>query len=199
MRVPSALILDCPNCGEKPHRIVKGRISEGKEIVLEGLVRCTSCGQTRRERIREPRPLSVPIIVSRGEASEKRSIELDPKLIVRRGDKFLFEGGQIVVTGIEQKGRRPEEALSSDIDTLWAKRMDKVVVKFSITRAGRTITKEIEASPDEEFYTGDMVEFGRVKAVIRKIKVRNRLIKDGKARAEDILRIYAAPIKRTFA
>ncbi len=197
--MPSALILDCPNCGEKPHRIVKGRISEGKEIVLEGLVRCTSCGQTRRERIREPRPLSVPIIVSRGEASEKRSIELDPKLIVRRGDKFLFEGGQIVVTGIEQKGRRPEEGPSSDIDTLWAKRMDKVIVKFSITRAGRTITKEIEASPDEEFYTGDMVEFGRVKAVIRKIKVRNRLIKDGKARAEDILRIYAAPIKRTFA
>jgi len=178
---------------------VKGRISKGKEIVLEGLVRCTNCGQTRRERISEPRPLTVPMIVSRGEVSEKRSIELDRKLVVRKGDRFIFDGGQIVITGIEREGRRPEEALSSDIDTLWAKRMDKVVVKFSITRAGRTITKEIEASPDEEFYTGDMVEFGRVKAVIRKIKVKNRLIRDGKARAEDIVRIYAAPIKRTFA
>jgi uncharacterized Zn finger protein len=199
VRLPSALVLDCPNCGEKPHRIVKGKISDGKEIVLDGLVRCTGCGQTRRERIQEPRPLSVPIVVSEGGSSVKKTIEIDPRLVVKKGDRFLFEGGQIEISGIEQDGRRPEEALSTDIDTLWAKRMDKVVVRISISRAGRTITKEVEASPDEEFFTGDMVEFGRTRAVIHRIKVKNRLIRDGKARAEDIVRIYATPVRKRYA
>jgi uncharacterized Zn finger protein len=193
------LILDCPNCGEKPHRIVKGKVSDGKEVVLDGVVRCTGCGQTRRERIQEPRPLSVPIIVSEGETSEKRSIELDPRLIVRKGDRFLFEGGQIEISGIEQEGRRRDEALSTYIDTLWAKKIDKVAVRFSVSRAGRTIVREIEASPDEEFFTGDLVEFGRIRAVIHRIKVKNRLIKDGKARAEDIVRIYATQVRKRFA
>lgn len=197
--MPSALILNCPNCGEKPHRIIRGRVSEKKEIILEGLVRCLTCGQTRRETIRESKPLSVPIIVSRGESSEKKTIELDPKSIVRKGDRFLLEGRQITITGIEEKGRRPEEAVSAHIDTLWAKRIDKVIVKFSIGRAGRTISREIEASPDEEFYTGDIVELGRIKAAIHRIKVKNRLIRDGKAKAEDIVRIYATPIRKRLA
>ncbi|MFQ6106398.1 MAG: HVO_0476 family zinc finger protein [Thermoplasmata archaeon] len=199
MRVPSALILECPNCGDNPHRIVKGRVSEKKEIVLEALVRCLKCGQTRNEIVRESMPRSIPIIVSRGESSEKRAIELDPKMIVRRGDRFFFEGKQISITGIEEKGRRPEEAVCAQIDTLWAKRTDRVIVRFSITRAGRTIPKEIEASPDEEFYTGDIVEVGRIKVAIHRIKVKNGLIRNGKARAEDIVRIYATPIRRRLA
>lgn len=193
------MILDCPNCGEKPHRVVKGRVSDKKDIVLEGLVRCLSCGQTRRETIRESKPLSVPIIVSKGETSVKKSIEMDPALMVRKGDKFIFEGTQIVITGIEEKGRRPEGAVSANIDTLWAKRMDRVIVKFSVTRAGRTISREIEAPPDEEFYIGDLVELGRVRAVIHGIKVKNRLIREGKAKAEDIVRIYATPVKKSLA
>lgn len=199
MRVPSALILNCPNCGEKPHRVVKGRVSERKDIILDALVRCLSCGQTRRETIRESKPLSVPIIVSQRESSEKSIIELDPKLIVKKGDRFLLNGRQITITGIEEKGRRPEEAVSACIDTLWAKSVDKVVVKFSISRAGRTIRREIEASPDEEFYTGDIVEFGRTKAAIHRIKVKNHVIRNGKARAEDIVRIYATPIRKRLA
>lgn len=197
--MPSALILNCPNCGEKPHRIVKGRVSEKKDIVLDGLVRCLTCGETRRETIRESKPLTVPIIVSQRESSEKSMIELDPKLIVRRGDKFFLEGRQVIITGIEEKGRRPEEAVSAHIDTLWAKSVDKVIVKFSISRAGRTIRREIEASPDEEFYTGDIVEFGRTKAAIHRIKVKSHVIRDGKARAEDIVRIYATPIRKRLA
>lgn len=199
MRVPSALILNCPNCGDNPHRIIRGKISEKKDIILEALVRCTNCGQTRKERIRESKPLGIPIVVSRGGASERRVIELDPKLVVRKGDKFLFEGRQIEITAIEDGGRRLQMARSADIDTLWAKRIDKVVVKFSVGRAGRTVSREIEASPDEEFHTGDMVEFGRIRAVIHRIKVKNRLIQDGRARAEDIVRVYATPVKRRFA
>jgi uncharacterized Zn finger protein len=137
--------------------------------------------------------------VSQRESSEKSIIELDPKLVVRKGDRFLLEDRQVVITGIEEKGRRPEEAVSARIDTLWAKSVDRVIVKFSISRAGRTIRQEIEASPDEEFYTGDIVEFGRTKAAIHRIKVKSHVIRDGKAKAEDIVRIYATPIRKRLA
>lgn len=193
------MILECPNCGDKPHRVVKGRISDKKDIVFDGLVRCTGCGELRRETIRESKPLSIPIVVSSGESSERRTIELNPKLAVSVGDRFRFEGRQIVITGIEAEGRRPDQTVAAEVDTLWAKRMDKVTVKFSISRGDRTISREIEASPDEEFFTGDLVEFGRVKAVIHRIKTTGGLVRDGSARAEEIVRIYATPVKRRFA
>ena len=78
----------------------------------------------------------------------------------------------------------------------WA---DKVKVKFSISKGPRTLAKELVALPDEEFHVGDMVEIGRMKVVIHKIKCRDGMVREGGAEASTIVRVYAKGIKETWA
>jgi uncharacterized Zn finger protein len=197
--VPSGAALDCPKCGETMHRILKGRASGKKGETLECVVKCSECGEVRKVTIKREKPITVKIIVSDEDKSKRTELDLLPNDEILVGDRMILDGREIEFSSIESDGKRVGVALAKEIDTLWAKRADRVKVKFSVSKGPRTLSKEIFAEPDEEFFVGDMVELGRMKVVIHKIKCRDRMVRDGSATASSIVRIYAKGIKEIWA
>lgn len=196
---PSGAALECPKCGETMHRIIKGRVAGKKGETLECVVKCTECGDVRKVTMKREKPVTVKVIVSKDDQSLRKKIELLPSEEVIVGDKMIVDGLEVEVSSIESHGRRAEIALAGEIETLWTKRADRVKVRFSISKGPKTLPKEILAEPDEEFYVGDMVELGRMKVVIHKIKCKDKLVREGGVPASSIVRIYAKGIKETWA
>lgn len=195
MEPPSAIYLECPSCGRAPHRVIRGRLSRRREIVLEGLVRCLRCGYTRRETYREWAPRELPIIVSYKGSAHRARVEIMPPELVRVGDRMEVEGNRVEITAIESKGRRLEEAPASEVDVLWSKRVDRVPVKFSLNKGRETLSFTLEALPDEEFEVGEVVDLGRERGVIHRLKTKRGLLREGAARAEEITRVYCKAVR----
>ncbi|MCJ2554681.1 MAG: hypothetical protein LN410_00545 [Candidatus Thermoplasmatota archaeon] len=196
MEPPSALHLECPNCGRAPHRVLRGRLSQGQELVLEGVFRCLRCGHTRRDTHREWAPVQVPLVVSDGDASRKVEVDLFPGEEVRVGDPLEAKGRLVRITAIEVGERRVQNAPVETITTLWSQRADRVTVKFSLNRGRRTIPYELRALSDEEFQIGDLVRLGRERAVIRRINTHRGTLRDGVVPARDIVRVYCQAVRR---
>ncbi len=195
MAAPSALVLHCDTCGDVPHRVLRGKVSGKDEIVFEGVVRCSKCGQVRSVVTREPRPIQVPVIVSFLEASERTSLEFSPDEEIDVGEELELGDSRLRVTSIEVKGRRMDGALAKEVSTVWAKRMDRVRVKFSVNKGNRTVPHEILAAPDEEFEVGEIVDLGRDRAVVHHIRTRHRTVHDGTVRADEIVRMYGRVVR----
>lgn len=195
MAAPSALVLHCDTCGDVPHRVLRGKVSGKDEIVFEGVVRCSKCGQVRSVVTREPRPIQVPVIVSFLEASERTALEFSPDEQVEVGEEIEVGDSRLRITSIEVKGRRLEGALAKEVSTLWAKRMDRVRVKFSVNKGNRTVPHEVVAAPDEEFEVGDIVDLGRDRAVVHHIRTAHRTLHAGRARADEIVRMYGRVVR----
>ena len=195
MAAPSALVLHCDTCGDVPHRVLRGKVSGKDEVVFEGVVRCSKCGQVRSVVTREPRPIQVPVIVSFLEASERTSLEFSPEEQIDVGEEIELGDSRLRITSIEVGGRRLDGARAKEVSTLWAKRTDRVRVKFSVNKGNRTVPHEVLAAPDEEFEVGDIVDLGRDRAVIHHIRTQQRTIHDGSARAEEIVRMYGRVVR----
>lgn len=197
MKVPDALYLDCPNCGEKTlHKILKGKVQKGKNITLDAVVRCSRCKGTHKALVKELGTVPVPIIVSWQEESEKKCIELHPEEEVSVGDEFMLDG-RVIVKSLESEGKRVQKALVKEIDTIWAKKHDRVVVKASLNRGRKSWSRELEVIPEEEFFIGEILTFGKLDAVVHRIKTRNRALKTGSACADEIERIYCKVIRKS--
>ncbi len=181
------------------HRILKGKVAGKKGETLECVVKCTECGDVRKTTIKREKPIPIKVIVSKDEKSIRKEIGLLPSEEIVVGDKMIVDGLEVEVSSIESKGKRVEVAIVGEIDAVWTKRADRVRVKFSISKGPKTLSKEIIAQPDEEFFVGDMVELGRMKVVIHKIKCRDKMVREGGATASSIVRIYAKGIKETWA
>lgn len=196
MATPSALVLECEECGEVPHRVLSGRVGGTDAVVFQGTVKCSSCGRVRSVTVREDRPLAVPIIVSDGRESVRGTIEFGPDEVVRVGEKIDFEGGHVEVTAIDVgRERRVASSKAREVDTVWAKRADRIRVKVSVNKGNRTVTHVLEAAPDEEFEVGDIVDLGRERALIHRIHIGSRALRHGAARAEDISRMYGRLVR----
>lgn len=195
MAAPSALVLHCDTCGDVPHRVLRGRVSGKDEIVFEGVVRCSKCGQVRSVVTREPRPIRVPVIVSFLESSERTSLEFSPEEQIDVGEDLELGDTRLRITSIEVRGRRMDGALAKEVSTLWAKRTDQVRVKFSVNKGNRTVPHEVLAAPDEEFEVGEIVDLGRDRAVVHHIRTRHRTLREGRARADEIVRMYGRAVR----
>ena len=88
-----------------------------------------------------------------------------------------------------------EQSLASDIDTIWAKRGDKVWVSFSVNMGNRTVARRVLAAPDEEFVVGDIVDLGRDRVVVHRIRIAHRTLREGSVPAEDIVRAYGRVVR----
>lgn len=192
---PSALVVECETCGLVPHRVLRGRVSGKDEIVFEGVVKCSKCGQVRSVVTREPRPINVPTIISWLEESERTTVEFSPKEDVEVGEEIELGDVRLRVTAIDAEGRRVDAAKAEEIRTLWAKRMDRVRVKFSVNKGNRTVPHEVLAAADEEFEVGEIVDLGRDRAVVHHIRTRERTVREGRARADEIVRMYGRVVR----
>jgi len=196
MAAPSALVLTCGQCGsEAPHRVLRGKIGGGDEIVFEGVVKCSACGFVSSVVTREPKPIELPIVVSWLDKSEKTSLEFSPDEDVHVGEALDLSDSRISITAIEAGGRRVDGAKAREVATLWAKRIDQVRVKFSVNKGNRTVPHQVLAAPDEEFEVGEIVDLGKDRAVVHHIRTRIRTVRDGRVRADEIVRMYGRIVR----
>ncbi|HYM39105.1 MAG TPA: HVO_0476 family zinc finger protein [Thermoplasmata archaeon] len=195
MAAPSALVLHCDTCGDTPHRVLRGKVTGKDEVVFEGVVKCSQCGQVRSVVTREPRPIQVPLVISFLESSERTSLEFAPDEEIELGQELELGDTRLKVTAIEVKGRRLDGARAKEVTTLWAKRTDRVRVKFSVNMGNRTVPHDVLASPDEEFEVGDIVDLGRARAVVHHIRTQQRTVHDGRVRADEIVRMYGRVVR----
>jgi uncharacterized Zn finger protein len=196
MPVPGALYLECETCDDITlQEVVHGKVS-GKKVHLQ--VRCRECG-TKSEHTREEVAISkVSVVVSEGDQSHRTKVEIESDEVILLGDELLVDGIPVQVRGIEiGTDKRVDSAPVKDIKTLWTVRYDKVVVKFSINMGHRTKAGSQEASPDEEFTVGELVQVRDVTAVIHRIKTWDRTLQRGSAEARDIRRIYGKAVRRS--
>src|SRR3989304_2236851 len=84
---------------------------------------------------------------------------------------------------------------AAGVDTIWAKRADKVWVAFSVNMGNRTVARRALAAPDEEFEVGDIVDLGKERALGHRIRVAHRTLSFGSATADDIVRVYGRVVR----
>jgi uncharacterized Zn finger protein len=200
MAAPSALVLKCETCGlESAHRVLRGKIGGKDEIVFEGTVKCPNCGRVSSVITREPKPIQVPLIVSWLEKSERTSLEFSPEEAIVVGQELDLGDTRIAVTAIDSRGRRVSGVRASDANVVWAKRIDQVRVKFSVNKGNRTVPHEVLAASDEEFEIGEIVDLGRDRAVVHHIRTPHRTVREGRVRADEIVRMYGRVVRERIS
>ncbi len=183
----------CPNCNkEVEHEILAVKYRKNG---VEYTLKCKNCGYTYKKFFEDEKMVDLKVIWSWRDRSEVKRITKLEEDVLSLGDEIRVDGINSQITAIESGGRRVKSAKVKDIDTVWAKRFDKVIVKVSVNRGSKTASYEIVAHPDEEFYIGDILDLERSHAVIHKIKTKERFLLKGGARARDIVRIYAKEIR----
>jgi len=178
-----------------PHRVLRGKIGGKDEIVFEGTVKCPNCGRVSTVVTREPKPIEIPLIVSWLDKSERTSLEFSPEENVTVGEELDLGDSRIEVTAVEANGRRVSAARAKEVATVWAKRIDRVRVKFSVNKGNRTVPHEVLAAPDEEFEIGEIVDLGKGRAVVHHIRTRQRTVRYGRVRADEIVRMYGRVVR----
>jgi len=199
MTIPNAIYVECPFCQERTlHEVLKGRLGK-KRTIMESTVRCQECGRTHSAVIREERPIQLAVVVSDQGQSRKEVMEASPDEVFAVDEEFFVDDTYVMVTSIESGGRRVNHAPADRIDTVWAKRYDKIKLKVSLNKGHKTVPSEFFAMPDEEFFVGDIIPAGREQAVIHQMKTIRGMIRDGSVEARDIVRIYAKAMRVTTA
>ena len=199
MATPSALVLECEECGDVPHRVLAGKVSGRGGYVFQGTVKCTNCGRVRSATVRESKAVSLPVIVSDGADSVRKILEFSPEETVRVGARLDAADHSLLVTAIEQGDRRVPEARARDVHTVWAKTFDRVRVRFSVARGKRTAILHVEAAPDEEFLVGDIVNVGREHVFIQHIRTQAGTLRRGAALAADIETAFGRAVRERTA
>lgn len=191
-------MVECPACrAETLHEVLSGRIGGKRQAVLESTVRCRECGQVHHAVLKSERPVEVPVIISWIDKSARSTVALGPDEAVRVGDEMMCGDVPLLVTSIEVNGVRVKQSKARDIQTLWAKRFEKVRVPFSVGHAGKTYSEHVLASPDEEFCVGDILDVGKREVVIHTIKTARATLRSGGAEARDIVRAYAHIVRKS--
>lgn len=188
----------CEACEEEtPHRILKGLMGQSLDQGFSGTAQCQTCKGIHHLEIPSEKPCMVPMVLSEGGESRKAEIEFGRDEGIITNDEVFFEDHNILITSIESKGKRVKRGLARDISMLWAVVFDTVKVKVAIVKGSTTASELVEAVPDKEFAVGDLLEFGRNKVIITKIKTAVKMVyREGRpVEARDIRRIYTRIVR----
>lgn len=198
MATPASISVECPICKEETlHEVLSGKMGGKSQAVMDSTVKCRQCGHVHHIVIKCEKPVEIPVIISWLTQSKKSSISLGPDEMLCVEDEIMCGDDPVLVTAIESKGARPGRAKARDIGTIWGKRFEKVRVPFSISHAGKSFSEHVLAVPDEEFFVGDIITFGRKDVVIHTIKTRGRVLKKGGAPAREIVRVYGNIVRKS--
>ncbi|MDY6964744.1 MAG: HVO_0476 family zinc finger protein [Halobacteriota archaeon] len=183
---------DCPACS-----------SENKHFIIKedpnALARCVNCGTVHPITIENPGSITVRVVVSLGNISFRREIELISGDIVAVGDEYIVEDEEdvnsIEVTSVELKnGKRVDNARAEDIETIWSRLIDYLLINVSLHHKRKTESIKIKAPGDHVFTVGEREDIGSIGFYITAIKTRDgRTLK----RAGDF--VPAKGVKRIYA
>ncbi|MGZ7166803.1 MAG: HVO_0476 family zinc finger protein [Halobacteriota archaeon] len=187
--------VECPSCSPTSkvlHEVVSNR---GKRIV-----RCSKCSTTRQiQRGRNATSVKLGVVVSYHDRSYLRSFEVDAAEMLQIGDEIVVENESaeaVRITAIEfPNGLRHVRAPAALVKTLWAQKIDRVIVRIAVHRGRTTRSYDVPAEGDREFVIGDQEQDGEISRI--KIKKGPVLEREGQAvPAKDIQRIYVKAKKR---
>lgn len=183
----------CNSCGEETEQEI---LNDSRDLIL----RCTICGlTTRRPLPPEPVPICVKTIVSREGESSVCMAELLSEEEVNVGDYIIAEsedgeGSGVEITSIETGDKRVERATADTINTIWARAIDKVLVRISVHDGKKTLPFFTPCEGDDRFYVDEIITINNIRARIDHICLRNGIIQRRKGKyevANRIKRIYA--------
>ena len=198
MTIPSSIMVECPICRcETLHEVLHGKLGGKAQAVFESTARCKECNQVHQIILKVEKPIEVPIIVSWLKDSKRSTIVVGPDDALSVEDEIMCGEEPVQITSIESKGARVKRAKARAIQTIWARRFDKIRVPFSISRRAKSFSEHVLAVPDEEFFIGDVLKVGNHEVVIHSIKIEDRSLRTGGALARDIVRVYANIVRKT--
>jgi uncharacterized Zn finger protein len=185
------ITVSCPQCNDETEHEV---VAESRDL----LVRCTVCGHHQRiPKESEPQTRTIKAIVSREGTSQVCSIELaeddecsvDDHLVAECGDDAFG----VEVTAIECGDKRVHRAKADEIDTLWTRAIEQVVVKVSIHDGRKTIPVYLECDGEQQFVVGEVYAAGKKRFRITHLKLR-----DGPLMRKEGWKTVAHRIKRVY-
>jgi uncharacterized Zn finger protein len=143
------------------------------------------------------KPKAIQVIISDGKGSMRGRIELPQDEVLTVGEELLHEGHNLLISSLESHGKRVISSTSKEIDCIWFKMFDSVKVKVSVVKGAVTKAHTVEASPDEEFCVGDILDLAGSKVMIEKIKVERGTIysSDRPVEARDIKRVFTKQVR----
>ncbi|MDD3574167.1 HVO_0476 family zinc finger protein [Methanospirillum sp.] len=183
----------CATCKEETEQKV---LSESRDLILC----CTVCGLTSRRPLPpEPEPVYVKTIVSREAESYVGKAELMKGEVVRVGDYIVAErddgeGAGVEIMSLEVGDKRIEKAVAEEINTIWSRAIDEVIVRISVHDGKKTIPIYVACDGDDRFTVDEIVSIDRVRARIDHICLRNGMTQRRKGKYE-----LANRIKRVYA
>ncbi len=183
----------CTTCKEETEQEV---LSESRDLII----RCTVCGLTSRRPLPpEPEPVYVKAIVSREGESFVAKAELMKGEVVEVGDYIVAErddgeGAGVEIMSLEVGDKRVQKAVAEEINTIWSRAIDEVIVRISVHDGKKTIPMYVACEGDDRFTIDDIVSIDRVRARIDHICLRNGMIQRRKGKYE-----VANRIKRVYA
>ncbi len=179
----------CPECGSEDVEVVRER---GREITL----RCNECGNVWHVTL--PKLVKVPLIISKHERSFKGEAELPEGEEIAIGDIVEIEGDEVRITGIELEGnKRVERGRIGEIQTLWGESLTypRIIGVSIYLPGGVTQSFKVKVPRDEEFVVGEVLEVGGYTFKVEKIKTERKMLRHGKAKADEIIRLMGRPIR----
>ena len=191
----------CPSCSPE---------APTTHVILRqgGLVKCEECGFVHAVQVPKKRVVRLRVIVSRQQKSSVQYLDVDEDDVVRVGDEFVIEHADDEVSGVKvqsievkTKGR-PEAAVARDIETLWARTVDEVIVKVAVQQGPVTESINYKVGGDAEFTVGDRIRLQGYSAVITSIKVRDgahRRRPGTVVKAKDIRRVFTRSVEEAGA
>jgi len=184
------IILDCPVCGEETNFEIL------KELPVT-VVRCTECGHTMQVIPKDPKIFTIKTIVSSGTKSHTGTIELKEGDICSVGDflvaEVVDESYGVEVTSIERDNARRTKLPAEEIEVLWTRLVDKVIIRASLNKGAVTIPLYEQVPGDKVYTVNHITSVGGKQFRITRIKLRKGNIiqrKDKTAQAHEIKRIY---------
>ncbi|HJJ89989.1 MAG TPA: HVO_0476 family zinc finger protein [Methanocorpusculum sp.] len=184
------ITFNCPSCNKETDFEIL------KKTPLT-VIRCVDCGYITRITRRKPKSCIIKSIVSHGTKSYIGTTELMEEDICSVGDILVSKVGgksyDVEVMSIERENTRRSKLLAKDIEVIWTRLLDKVLIHASLNKGPITISL-YEQVPGNKMYTVDHItSVGGKQFRITRIKLRKGNIiqrKDNSAQAYEIKRIY---------
>ncbi len=191
MEIPSSLYAKCTFCNEESIcRVIKSRMS-GK-YKIKAVLKCSKCEKGFDMEMEIPKLISIRTIISQLEESTRTRVELPTGHELRVGDEIMVGDTCIQVMSIEVGNKRLNKAIVDDIDTIWTRYFNEIVVKVSINLGRTTQAEAFMTDPDDEFRVYGDIEIGKYKLYIYRIKTTSHMLfrPGAMALARDVVRLY---------
>tara|TARA_B100001142_G_scaffold329337_1_gene392280 strand:+ start:3278 stop:3883 length:606 start_codon:yes stop_codon:yes gene_type:complete len=182
-------VSECPQCVDITEHDILKRTNKGDGEDI--LAKCSECGYVHLIELRPPNPVFLNTTFSEGKKSFAGLVEVDNDEVISVGDIFQYENSDWTVTRIDNEISKPFKKLeASKIYAMWAVRVDKKIIKITMTEADISIPSSIESPPDRIFSCGTIIEIDGQKWRIRAIHTGKGRTLRGKREASEIKRMY---------